>query len=164
MSKAIDMAGQRFGRLTAIKAANKQKHGGIIWECICDCGRTVYVRQDNIKNGITKSCGCLKRELVRSPEWMDRLERCEGTSATRIRRTDHVNRNNTSGIRGVYWHKPTKRWSPQITFKGVHYSFGYFSNIEDAAKVRKEAEERIFGGFLEWYDEYIKPAKKIMVN
>jgi len=40
----------------------------------------------------------------------------------------------------------------RITFKKKDYHLGSFVEINEAAKVRKEAEERIFGGFLEWYN------------
>lgn len=37
-----------------------------------------------------------------------------------------------------------------------HFFFGFLScyyNIEDAAAVRKEAEDALFGNFLEWFQE-----------
>ena len=37
----------------------------------------------------------------------------------------------------------------RITFKGVTYGLGYFSDITDAVKARKVAEERYFGEYLE---------------
>ncbi len=34
-------------------------------ECRCDCGRIFKARKDNVKSGITKSCGCFKSKSVR---------------------------------------------------------------------------------------------------
>jgi hypothetical protein len=31
------------------------------WECLCDCGNLKVVSSDNLVNGGTKSCGCIKR-------------------------------------------------------------------------------------------------------
>lgn len=31
------------------------------YNCLCDCGKETVVRSDQLKNGRTKSCGCLKR-------------------------------------------------------------------------------------------------------
>ena len=36
-----------------------------MWECQCDCGNIVYVNGTSLKNGNTKSCGCLAKELTR---------------------------------------------------------------------------------------------------
>ena len=35
-------------------------------ECICDCGTIRIVRTDGLKNGRSKSCGCLKNELTKT--------------------------------------------------------------------------------------------------
>ena len=59
MSKAIDITGQKFGRLTAEKVVGKS-NGNLIWQCSCECGKTSEVRSFSLRNGSTKSCGCLK--------------------------------------------------------------------------------------------------------
>lgn len=59
---AIDITGQRFGRLIAIEPTNRRNGSNIVWKCKCDCGKITYVNTVNIKN-TTKSCGCLKQEL-----------------------------------------------------------------------------------------------------
>ena len=65
-SRCKDLAGMRFGRLVAIRPVGYSKNGGhIIWHCKCDCGREVEVVSQSLISGQTKSCGCLKRELVR---------------------------------------------------------------------------------------------------
>ena len=45
--------------------------------------------------------------------------------------------------------------SPQtrIGFKGKAYHLGTYDKLEDAVAARKEAEQRYFGEFLEWYNE-----------
>ncbi len=35
-----------------------------MWECLCDCGNTVIVSTGNLHNGHSKSCGCLKKEML----------------------------------------------------------------------------------------------------
>lgn len=56
-------------------------------------------------------------------------------------------KNNTSGIRGIDYFKAVKKWRARITKEGITYDLGYFDDIEDAVKVRNEAEEKYFG---EW--------------
>jgi len=55
----IDIAGQRFGRLTAVKRVGKNRLGGM-WECQCDCGGKSVVACSTLRSGSTKSCGCLR--------------------------------------------------------------------------------------------------------
>jgi len=61
-----DMTGQRFGRLVAIKLFGIRALGGAksaVWECQCDCGTVVNVVGHYLRNGGTRSCGCLRRDL-----------------------------------------------------------------------------------------------------
>lgn len=63
MSKPLDLAGVRFGRLTAIRP-DSQTEQGVLWECRCTCGRTVVLHGKRLRYGRVKSCGCLRRELT----------------------------------------------------------------------------------------------------
>ncbi|RYY51339.1 MAG: HNH endonuclease [Chitinophagaceae bacterium] len=58
---------------------------------------------------------------------------------------------NNSGHTGVMWYKAGSKWHAQITVEGKAIHLGYFENLEDAVKVRKEAEE--FYGFHEQHGE-----------
>ena len=60
--------------------------------------------------------------------------------------------NNTSGIKGVTWDKRKKKWKAQICLKRTQYNLGTYDNIEDAAKARKDAEEKFFKPVLEKYN------------
>lgn len=57
-----DITGRRFGSLVVLEATDIRERGFIVWKCKCDCGNTVTVRSDFLKNGKTESCGCLKRQ------------------------------------------------------------------------------------------------------
>lgn len=61
MSRKIDLSGQKFGKLTALKDVGRTNSGNILWECLCECGRTHIVAQGNLRYGNTKSCGCAER-------------------------------------------------------------------------------------------------------
>jgi len=58
------MINLKFGRLLVIEQAVKAKHSK--WKCLCDCGNITVVRQDHLKSGFTKSCGCLCLEIVKA--------------------------------------------------------------------------------------------------
>lgn len=57
-----DRAGQRYGRLVAVRYVRLP--GGNKWECKCDCGAVVLVLGASLGNGNTSSCGCLHREQM----------------------------------------------------------------------------------------------------
>jgi hypothetical protein len=62
MAKFEDLTGKRFGRLIVIsRTENAGKR--ISWNCICDCGKEKVVTTGNLK-GKTKSCGCMRAEMV----------------------------------------------------------------------------------------------------
>lgn len=51
----IDLAGQRFGKLTVIKRVGES---GSKWLCRCDCGREREILGSNLRQGYSTSCGC----------------------------------------------------------------------------------------------------------
>jgi hypothetical protein len=98
MSPRLDLAGQVFGRLTALYCDGR-KRGNATWACKCSCGTTVqHVRRDYLTSGQKKSCGCLQSEQgkhghagkqangkKKSPEyrtWVGIRQRCYNPRAT----------------------------------------------------------------------------------
>ena len=65
MSRIIDLIGRKFGRLTVVLLddISQQKHNKR-WICRCDCGQTTTVYGCNLKRGMTRSCGCLRKEIT----------------------------------------------------------------------------------------------------
>lgn len=58
MSKAIDLIGQRFGKLTVIERSENSCGGKTRWVCRCDCGKEKVILGDSLRKGRTSSCGC----------------------------------------------------------------------------------------------------------
>ena len=56
------LVGKRFGRLTVLKDSGERKSRKVLWECKCDCGKTIKVKSDQLTCGKTRSCGCLQSE------------------------------------------------------------------------------------------------------
>jgi len=46
---------------------------------------------------------------------------------------------NTSGYKGVYWHKYSKKWTASIAYNGKKYFLGYFVDKKEAAKAYDKA-------------------------
>jgi hypothetical protein len=60
--KAIDLTGQRFGKLVVeSRHPENTKHGNRRWICRCDCGGEVTVSGGNLNNRHSISCGCVRR-------------------------------------------------------------------------------------------------------
>lgn len=58
-----DLSGQKFNRLTAVRLG-ESKNGQRHWICQCECGKETTVSGSRLKNGIVKSCGCLRSETT----------------------------------------------------------------------------------------------------
>ncbi len=59
---AIPMVGKRFGRLLVTGNAGRNERGNLLYSCVCDCGKSVIALGSLLRNGGTKSCGCLATE------------------------------------------------------------------------------------------------------
>lgn len=60
--KVVDITGKKYGRLTVVCRVGSSPRGEAIWLCRCDCGGEIVVRGTHLRNGNTRSCGCLGRE------------------------------------------------------------------------------------------------------
>ena len=65
MPNLKDLSGQRFGRLLAVALVGRDSRGNALFECRCDCGATLFRPGTQLAKGAVKSCGCLKRDLLR---------------------------------------------------------------------------------------------------
>src|SRR4051812_16464804 len=62
-SHGLDLHNQKFGKLTALsRRPPASDPNAVIWECKCDCGRTVEVASHDLVTGHRKSCGCARKE------------------------------------------------------------------------------------------------------
>ena len=93
--KMIDRTGEKYGRLTVLAESARifypstKKNGQRTWLCKCSCGGRAIVRDGSLRSGNTRSCGCLKIDvlnLVRTKHgqstsveyksWRHMLDRC----------------------------------------------------------------------------------------
>lgn len=105
MSKIMeDLTGQKFNNLLVIETFRKNQK--TYCKCICDCGKETIVEKPNLKNGTTKSCGCLSRinsanRLRTHGLTKSRLYRIWDGIKTRCYRTNAKGYKNY-GRRGIY--------------------------------------------------------------
>lgn len=62
MGKFVDLTGQKFNRLLVLERDFSKNKTRTYWKCRCDCGNYTIVDGVKLKNGSTKSCGCLNIE------------------------------------------------------------------------------------------------------
>lgn len=79
--------------------------------------------------------------------WNNRIENLRLCNRVESQRNRGCYKNNTSGVKGVDWHKASGKWRASITSKGKYKQLGMFSSFEDAAKFATEARKNIFGDF-----------------
>lgn len=60
----IDLIGRRFGRLVVERRTSNSIHGASRWVCYCDCGGTTISLSNNLKRGISQSCGCIRKKII----------------------------------------------------------------------------------------------------
>ncbi len=78
------------------------------------------------------------KDQVRHHNWIDNLR--EVSDVCNLRNAKPTYANNTSGIKGVYKDKATKKWQAQIMINKKQIGLGRFKNKLDAAVARHEAE------------------------
>lgn len=58
------MIGKKFGKLTIIEEyKQRDKHGKIVYKCLCDCGNYHDAVGVDLRKGNIKSCGCLRGNM-----------------------------------------------------------------------------------------------------
>lgn len=98
MSKFIDLTGQKFERLLVLKFLRFNKNRNSVWECQCDCGKIIEVVGSKLRNKTTKSCSCLKNDLVSNRQkkhgmygtrlyeiWAGMIKRCHNENSERYK-------------------------------------------------------------------------------
>lgn len=65
MPPLIDLTNKRFGKLVVVKKTGHDKHRNVKWLCQCDCSKFSEVVGRDLHCGDTKSCGCLRKDIVR---------------------------------------------------------------------------------------------------
>lgn len=69
--RGVCPVGSMYGRLTVLSKADSV-NGKVRWLCRCSCGNVKTYIPANLKRGLTKSCGCLQKELQSERQTIDR--------------------------------------------------------------------------------------------
>lgn len=145
-AKGTGIIKRRCGKLTVISQIDDTDY----YICQCDCGNLARRHYASIVQGDVAACDqCSKK--VRADALKNKAF-IGGTQPAKIKLDKPPTKANKSGFTGVNWDKSRGKWMAGIRFKGVKYNLGRYDNIQDAINARKEAEQRIFGDFIKWYN------------
>lgn len=121
----IDLAGTRHGLLTAITFVRVESSHAM-WLCKCDCGESIILSSQKLRNGHTKSCGCLRKERLKTHGrtnsrlyniWRAMLQRCENPNKDKYA---------YYGGRGI---KVCDEWHDSATFMHWADTHGYSDEL-----------------------------------
>ena len=119
MSKSIDLTGQSFGQWTVLNRNYVIAPGdGAYWWCRCDCGVINFVHGTNLRNGHSRSCGCLVSDTNRRHgKFGTKIYECWANMKRRCYEISNV-RYEIYGGRGI---TVCERW---LEFKGFYEDMG----------------------------------------
>jgi hypothetical protein len=75
------------------------------------------------------------------------LENLRWATACENQHNRKISSNNTSSVKGVYWHKQNQKWCARINVDGKQMHIGYFETIEDSSRARQSKASELFGAF-----------------
>ena len=99
INAAKDLSGQRFGRLVVLRREGTTSYRTAAWLCRCDCGNQRVISGSSLRKGDSKSCGCLRDEIVSETQathrktktrlynvWTHMIQRCYNPKNTAYKR------------------------------------------------------------------------------
>lgn len=138
-----NLVNRKFGKLTVLERAGTYANK-ITWRCRCDCGNETVVVSTHLLGGITKSCGCARKDgAARARRALLRHHTIKMVSIPLLRRG--VRSDSVSRVKGV-----NKRIAPNgrvsyvayITAKGEDIYLGTYPTRKKAEMARRRGEEK----------------------
>lgn len=62
--RRLEITGDRYGKLVALRRGSKNKYNRFNWYFRCDCGNIIELDANLARTGNTKSCGCYHAEAL----------------------------------------------------------------------------------------------------
>lgn len=140
----IDLTNKTFGKLKVIgKAESLKSTQEAKWHCLCKCGGEIDVLGSSLRNGRTKSCGCMlppSKQILEVHKHIENDLTIENVRVPLLKMK--IPSNNKTGVKGVIRRVRNNKitYEAYITLKYKRHHLGTFDNIEDAIKARKQGE------------------------
>lgn len=88
----------------------------------------------------------------------DRWENLRAATRSENMRNTKLRINNSSGSRGVSWHKYRQQWHVRVTMHGRVHHVGYFDDFEKAKSARDTRANELHGAFAKF--DSLQPERK----
>lgn len=179
MPRLINLIGQKFGKLTAIKRIDNNQCSTNKWLCECECKQEKVVTENNLTNGNTNSCGCLKikhghnkngKQSIKYKSWSSMVQRCTNINNRRYKEY---------GGKGIavceewlqfeIFDKDMPGWKPELQIDRINNNQGYCKeNCRWATRKQQQRNKRnnryeTYKGkrqlVIEWAEGYNIPYK-----
>ncbi len=141
-SRFVNMTGKICGRLRVIRLAFVKQYpsatGVAYWHCQCECGNEKDIDGRNLRNGVTRSCGCLVKEtnskrMKGIPFTAEHKRKISDALEGRKHSKERKRRNSESKI-GLYAGEKNPNWRGGASFKP--YSPSFNQQLKDRIRVR----------------------------
>lgn len=129
--KSLDITGNKYGNLTAIRYSHTGKNYMQYWVFKCDCGNEIITRKTSVISGHCKSCGCLQRQIAKKEVVKHSVKHNESnTRLYKIWKGIHSRCNDANskyyGSKGI---KVCDEWENYENFKEWALQNGYKSTL-----------------------------------
>lgn len=148
------------GKVTIVDIKDFQYLNQFKWHGFQDPKNGIFYVARNIWKNNKRTTISIHREIMKSPKNMD-VDHINGDGLDNRRCNlricfhyqNMINRgkniNNTSGYKGVFWHKKIKKWQSRIVKKYKPIHLGYFNSKEEAALAYNKGAIKYFRGFAQ---------------
>ena len=140
---------RRFGRWEVLEKTSERRNSQIMYLCRCACGKERLVDANSLTRGKSRSCGCLRSDIVSDMDDNRKLGRealirmnVDGTIISSINEKRKVNKNSGTGVRGVCHFNG--KYRAYISLRRNRQYLGIFDTLAAATTARKEAETRLY--------------------
>lgn len=141
--KGNSFLGMKFGKLIVQEIIFKNEKSYAT--CQCECGAIETIPLISLRRGDRFAC----KECTLKEKPIKRVGQIDHVQLWSL--SGKVSKNNTSGIKGVYWDKSKLRWKALLQINGEKHYLGSYKLFKDAVAARKEGEEKYWSYFLEKY-------------
>lgn len=158
--KAKKHVGEVYGTLKVLGPweLRSEKHGKreqealyVLCKCM-RCGGETYIKLSRLLEGGAKKCWeCSQKDFL--PKGREKVKEESACGTAIFSLSQKKSKNNSTGYKGVSYHKTTGRYRAYINFQRKQYYLGEYDTAREAAEARAIGEKKIYGDFLKWYEE-----------